>query len=102
MFDNRQTKQQIIDGGMKLHAQLVDAIAEIERMRHDLSVMTTVRDAQAMVIEERDAETERLLVFLREIAAMGPADGEWPANTLDDAVALAKRALNHEQKADGK
>ena len=43
---------------------------------------------------------ERLLVFLREIAAMGPADGEWPANTLDDAVAIAKRALNHEQKAD--
>ena len=38
--------------------------AEIERLRHELSVMTTVRDAQAMVIEERDAEIERLRTAL--------------------------------------
>jgi len=41
-------------------------------------------------------EIKRLRMFLAEISAMGPADEEWDANTLDDAVALAKRALNPE------
>jgi len=38
-------------------------------------------------------EIKRLRMFLGEIAAMGPADEEWDADTLEDAVALAKRAL---------
>ncbi len=44
--------------------------------------------------KEAAAEIERLLLFLGEIAAMGPADKEWDANTLEDAVELAKRALD--------
>lgn len=34
MFDMRQTKEQIAEGGMKLHEQLVDALEENERLRH--------------------------------------------------------------------
>lgn len=36
MFDTRQTKEEIAEGGMKLHAQLVEALAEIERLRKAL------------------------------------------------------------------
>lgn len=32
MFDSRQTKEQIIEGGMALHARLVEAQAENERL----------------------------------------------------------------------
>lgn len=39
------------------------------------------------------AEIDRLRLFLGEIAAMGPADEEWDADTLESAVTVAKRAL---------
>lgn len=38
-------------------------------------------------------EIKRLRLFLGEIAAMGPADEEWDADTLESAIALAKRAI---------
>jgi hypothetical protein len=43
------------------------------------------------------SELARLRLFLEEIAAMGPADEEWDADTLESAVALAKRALAGER-----
>jgi hypothetical protein len=49
--------------------------------------------AEAVIVRQR-AEIERLRLFLGEIAAMGPADEEWDANTLEHAVELAKRALS--------
>jgi len=39
------------------------------------------------------AENEKMRLFLGEIAAMGPADEEWDADTLAGAVAVAKRGL---------
>lgn len=32
MFDSRQTKEEIIEGGMALHARLVEAYTKIERL----------------------------------------------------------------------
>lgn len=48
------------------------------------------------IISEFDrlqAEIDRLRLFLAEISAMGPADDEWDADTLEGAVELAKLAL---------
>jgi len=39
------------------------------------------------------ARIARLRMFLEEIAAMGPADEEGDADTLENAIALAKRGL---------
>lgn len=36
MFDSRQTKKEIIEGGMKLHALYVETYAENERLRAKL------------------------------------------------------------------
>ena len=52
-----------------------------------------VRNAEDTILELH-ARIERLRMFLGEIAAMGPADEEWDADTLEGAVALAKRALD--------
>lgn len=46
-----------------------------------------------LALSDALAEIERLRLFLGEIAAMGPADEEWDADTLESAVALAKLAL---------
>lgn len=63
---------------------------KIEQMRRD---HIGAHRVSLDTIRRLETEIERLCLFLREIAAMGPADEEWDANTLEDAVALAKRAL---------
>ena len=55
------------------------------RLRSGFATETEQKQAAATI--------ERLQLFLGEIAAMGPADEEWDADTLGDAVILAKRAL---------
>lgn len=57
------------------------------------------REEAAAELARLTAENGRLRLFLGEIAAMGPADEEWDANTLEDAVALAKTALANGQSA---
>lgn len=69
---------------------------------HELSVLTTVRDAQAMVIQERDAEIERLrselqvaldrFRLVREGGDAGERAVRLAIPDLEDAIAVEQSA----------
>jgi hypothetical protein len=68
MFDMRQTKAEIAEGGMKLHAELVDALKANEILHRLLS--------------NRDAEITQLRATLYEVTTNGrwtegEQCGEW-------------------------
>lgn len=80
MFDSRQTKDEIIEGGMRLHAQLVEALAEVERLRAVLLKIQTeqfriatatdmTRPAMREAAMRTHDEIDELLLTLRRVEA---------------------------------
>lgn len=94
MFDDRQTKAEIIEGGMKLHRLYVEAHAKAERLRAALESLT--KDPPA-TLDEPDEDWE-VIIKMRAIARSALAGDTRPIEVI---VREARDAWpDHPQRVD--